>query len=351
VAAGGEDANMGDADLTATPDTQGQGGHITIEAAIPFYGGCCYALYGYDVTAVLDVPKDVQIVSGPDPQIISKVEAKAGGVPSYARFKWIVKSMSAGTYEIGVNVDSQNCGSTSGSTSITVTEGCVLSIPEVYPEQSSTKKKTFVNVQASSPIEGVEIDSVTLYYVTSQNKLSSPKPKDDIIFYGGDGSKKGTPISMELAEDDSGQWETSIPKQNEDTYLHYWVVATDNSGNATTSPAYVLDIEDMEYADFILTLAIWLPIILAIISVAIITMLLSLSTKVDIKQRGLLILGSSRVAKAEAAKKVDEGYLRKVNLRVYAVAGISIVAGVGILLWAILGGQLSEIIYVMGGGL
>ncbi|MEE9150214.1 MAG: hypothetical protein V3U20_00060, partial [Thermoplasmata archaeon] len=163
VTAGGEDAQMGDIKLSPTPDTQGQGGPITIVLEIPFYSGCCYPLYAYDVSASLQLPRNMEVVSGPEPEKYKKVEAKAGK-PSWVQIKWVVKSMIAGTYTIDVTVTTQNCGSATGSTIVTITEGCVISIPEVYPEQPSTEREIYVNIEALSPMEGVLIDNMTLYY-------------------------------------------------------------------------------------------------------------------------------------------------------------------------------------------
>jgi hypothetical protein len=351
VAAGGEDATMGDVELTPVPDTQGEGGPITLELEIPFYGGCCYPLYAYEITGSLDLPQNIEIISGPEPQKYSEVQAKAGGEPEWVNIRWIVTSMVAGEYTIGATASTKNCGSASSFATITVTKGCVISIPEVYPKQPSTERETYINIEAMSPIEGIVIDDVTLYYVTSENELKSLESEEDTLYFGNNDNKKGEPISMSRAEDDSYLWSSKIPKQGSSSYVYYWVVAEDNNQNKTTSSVYILNIEDLAFADMVLTITIWLPIILTIISILVIILILRHLDKVDMKKEGLLVLGSTRISQTDANKNIDDGYQRRLNVRLYAVFGILITVGIAILLWAILSDQLSDLIYVMGGGM
>ncbi len=349
VSAGGEDAQMGDIKLTPTPDSQGQGGAITLELEIPFYSGCCYPLYAYDVSASLQLPRNVEIVSGPEPQKHNKVEAKAGGDSTLVYIKWEVKSMIAGTYTIDATVTTQNCGTATGSATVTVTEGCVISIPEIYPEQPITDKEIHVNLEALSPIEWINIEDVTLYYLSLEDELTAPESKNDTIYFGKSGSKVGEAISMDPVED-STFWAVKIPKQGSSSFLHYWVVATDNEGNKTTSPVYILKVEDMAYANLVLNLAIWSPLILTIISIIFMIVIRKHSRKVDVAQEGILVLGSTRISQSEKDKSLVEHHRRKMNLTLYAIFGIMITIGILFLLWALLNDQLYDLINAMGGG-
>jgi hypothetical protein len=351
VTAGGEDATMGDTKLTPVPNTQGEGGPITLELEIPFYGGCCYPLFAYEVAGSLELPENMEMISGPEPQKFSEVQAKAGGEPEWVTIKWVVKSMVAGEYTVGATASTQNCGSASSTTTITITKGCVISIPEIYPEQPSTERETFINIEAMSPIEGITIDDVTLYYVTSESELKSLESEEDTLYFRNNKNKKGEPIPMNRAEDDGFLWSAKVPKQGSSSYVYYWVVAEDNNQNKTTSPVYTLNVEDLAFADLVLTITIWLPIILTIISIFVIILIVRYLNKVDMKKEGLLVLGSTKISHTEPSKNTDELYQRKLNVKLYAVFGILITIGIALLIWAVVSDELSDLIYVMGGGM
>lgn len=348
VSAGGEDALLGDVELTPIPASQGEGGPITIEANIPFYSGCCYPLYAYDVSAALTLPSNVEIVSGPTPAKYSKVEATAGGEPTWVKIKWVVKSMEAGEYTMGVTVNTQNCGSSEGSAIITVTEGCVISIPEVYPEKPSTERELYINVEAMSPMEGVYIEEATLYYVTKGSELTNIKAKNEILNLGNSKTQEGVLIPMEPIPDKDNFFSAKVPKQDSFTYLHYWIVATDNHGNKTTSPVYILKVEDMAYSNFVLGLAIWTPIILLLLSIAIIVLLVRHSNKVDSRAKGLLVLGTSRLSQKGIKTKFN---LKRWNKKLYVAFGIFVTIGCVVFIWALTTDQLGELLYVIGGGM
>jgi hypothetical protein len=316
VYAGGEDAQLGDATLSPTPYSQGEGGSITLELDIPFYSGCCYPLYAYDVTADLSLPRNVDIISGPEPSKISKVEAAAGGEPTWVKIKWTVKSLIAGEYTIDVTVNTQNCGSTSTSSTIEVTKGCVISIPEIYPKEPSTEKNLYINIEAMSPIEGVFIEDATIYYVNFGTEKSNVKSENETLYYG-----------------------------------NYWVVATDNRGNRTTSPVYSQKIEDMDHSNFVLTLAVWTPLILTIIGIISMILLSRHFKKIDEEEEGLLVLGSTKISNEEASKNFQKRYQRRSNLVIYTIFGALFAVGVLLFIWALITNQLGDLIYVVGGGM
>jgi hypothetical protein len=348
AAAGGEDALLGDVELKPVPASQGEGGPITLEANIPFYSGCCYPLYAYDVSATLDLPSNMEIISGPEPAKYSKIEATAGGEPTYVKIKWVVKSMVAGEYEIDVSVSTSNCGSSEGSAKVTVTEGCVISIPEVYPDKPSTERDLYINIEAMSPIEGVYIKSATLYYITKDSEITGSEAKNDKMYYGNSKGQEGKSIDMVPIEDRENYFKVMVPKQNSFSYLHYWVVATDNHDNATTSPVYILKIEDMAYSNMILGLAIWSPMIIMIFTIIIIVFLVQHSKKVDSQAKGLLVLGTSRVSKKGLKTKFN---VKRWNNKLYIAFGIFISLGAILMIWALTSDQLNELLYVIGGGL
>ena len=62
--ADGADAELHEVVIAASPSSQGIGGIILLDAAVYFYGGCCYHLYANDVRAELLVPEGVEIIQG-----------------------------------------------------------------------------------------------------------------------------------------------------------------------------------------------------------------------------------------------------------------------------------------------
>ena len=64
-------------------------GVMDLTCKVGFIGGCCFPLTSHDVTAALDVPAGVTVLSGPEPATYAAIEAPPSGTPQvWATFRW-----------------------------------------------------------------------------------------------------------------------------------------------------------------------------------------------------------------------------------------------------------------------
>jgi hypothetical protein len=312
----GEDANIDeDLTITATPSQQGVGGKITLDILVTFYGGCCYPLYAFDIEPELQLPGNIEIVDKVSPEKINKFEATAGGGAVQAKFQCTIRSFIPGEYEIPIKVSTSNCGNAEGSAKITVTEGCVISIPELYPDQPSTGRDINIIINAYSPLENVEIKNVSLYFLTESSEIiKDPDPKGEILNWSG-GSEAGSEIIFQPMEFEENQWQGNIPKQSDEAFLTYWIVAEDNFGNITTSPAYIIEVKNLEQIHFQHSSLVWGAIIACVIGIIIIGIVwnyVSRNPALKAKLSGALIIGSAVVdIKSTNADKLN--YQKRMN--------------------------------------
>lgn len=353
VIAQGDDALMGEISITAEPDSQGAGGPITIVVDIPFYGGCCYPLWAYEVSASLNLPEYVSLAEGPIPAKYDEIEAKAGGEADYYYFKWTVKSMVPGRYNVSVTVTTENCGIAEGIVGFAITEGCVMSIPEIYPELAPTNREINLKLEAMSPIEGITIENVNLFYFIGNEELNIAKTKNEVILYEGGGSDTGKYIPMNRNENEDYLWETVIPGQSSTCYLYYWVVATDSQGNITTSPAYSLKIEDLDQASLMVNLAFWLSILFTIIGLLIIVVSIMILKRRALERNkdGVHIIGSEE-GPSYGSETDQDTLWRKKKKRIRAIAFIALIIITAIfIVWTITSNLYDDLIYIVEGGI
>ncbi len=349
----GDAANMGDIVVTAVPDSQGAGGSITIIAEIAFYGGCCYPLWANDVQASLNMPEGVNIVDGPTPSNYDVIEAKAGGEADYYYFQWNIKSMIPGNYNVSVIVTSENCGTGEGRVGFTVSEGCIMSIPEIYPELAPTNREINLNVDASSPIEGITIDDVVLFYMISDKELNIAKAKNDLLYYKDGSSESGTHLQLERDETTEHGWKGTIPSQSTTTYLYYWIMATDSDGNTTTSPAYTLKIEDLQEANLLINLAFWMSILLTITGMELVAVFIRFSKRRAIRKSTdkLQVIGSEEISRY--GSDLDKQDLMQKRIKRFRTMTfiLLIILTVVFVVWALISNMYDEVLYVVEGGL
>jgi hypothetical protein len=351
-ATAGEDANIDeDLTITATPSQQGVGGKISIEFVATFYGGCCYPLYAYDIEPELQLPINIDIVDKISPEKINKFEATAGGGAVLAKFKCTIRSFIAGEYEIPIKVSTSNCGNAEGKVKITITEGCVISIPELYPEQPSTGRDINIKVGAYSPLENVEIKNVSLYFLTkSSGIIKNPSPNKNILNWSG-GQDKGSEIIFQPMEFEENQWQGEIEKMSDESFLTYWIVAEDNFGNKTTSPAYLIEVKNLEQIHNQHTGIVWGAIIASVIGIVLISVIwnyVSRNPALKAKLAGVLIIGSAVVdMKSSNAEKLS--YQKRMNnIRNFAL--IIILVSALILLFIAIQGDQYELLRTNVGG-
>ena len=85
-------AHMQRPEIVVSPESNGL---LDVTCKVGFIGGCCFPLTSHDVTATLDVPRGIAVMTGPEPTQYSAVEAPVSGKPeAWATFRWVVKRTS-----------------------------------------------------------------------------------------------------------------------------------------------------------------------------------------------------------------------------------------------------------------
>lgn len=258
----GADAQLHDVEVIASPSVQGIGGYIEVDAAVLFYGGCCYHLYAYDVKAYLTAPEGLEIIEGPTPEVHEEVDAKPGGIATVVNFNWRVMSSIKGLYNLSFLIETKNCGSFESNVNVEFVKGCSISPPELYPKQPSVNKENIIYTNASTALEGREVESLTFYYVMGEG-LDDAMPANDTLQLPDGIEEKGVPTVMEKDPYQLEQWTCKLNIKTPGR-INFWFVATDDSGENTTSSLYSMDVVDQEAVDSIVTVIFW-ALIVAII--------------------------------------------------------------------------------------
>jgi hypothetical protein len=350
VIAGTEDAKMTDVTLTAIPYRQGIGGEVILDASVPFFGGCCYPLFAYNVKATIIIPKNVEVVKGQLIQEVDEVKAEEGGAATIVHFKWIIRSDTPGSYPIVVNVTTKNCGRDNAGISVEVVEGCSMSVPKVYPDIPSSNRDTLITLDVSSGLENIEVESVELFYIKSENNMPSDPydliaENNTLSWYSG--NRQGKSVVLNFVEYTSHTWKGSIPSQKEESTIFYWVVAKDNTGKNTTSIVYSFETTDIDRVYFIVDLLNWLPIIGTIIGIILIVFLFNKFNTPD-KRKKILLIGS--ISKKEIDGTVlDSSGLVKLNRWRNIIVIILLICSIILILWAIYSGYFEQFTRLNGG--
>ncbi|UCF09064.1 MAG: hypothetical protein JSW28_05105 [Thermoplasmata archaeon] len=247
ASADGADAELHEIDVSASPSVQGIGGEIIVDAAVYFFGGCCYHLYAFDVTANLSAPEEVTVITGPAPELYEEVDAQPGGVPTIVHFEWRVLCESKGIFNLTVDVYTENCGSMAEVITIEIVEGCSISSPEIYPEKPLVGRENIILISATNSLEGRFVEGVTLFYTENEAAVDG-NPENDTIRLADGGEIKGRALTMEQDEFTSEQWTARLRTQNSGT-LHFWIVAEDNLGENSTSSLFSMEVVDQEAVD------------------------------------------------------------------------------------------------------
>jgi len=242
AAAAGADAELHNVDITASPSSQGVGGEIMVDAAVYIFGGCCYHLYAFEVTANISAPEGISVLTGPAPEEYGEVDAQPGGVATIVHFEWTVVGNVKGLFNLTVAVSTKNCGSVEGSVAIEIVEGCSISPPEIYPEEPNVDRDTIISVTALHPLEGRTVESVMVFYVSEEN-VGDGTPQNGTLIMP-DGRKiMGVAVDMERDAFLNDVWTGKIDTRYRAT-LYYWFVASDSNGDNTTSSLYEMEVID-----------------------------------------------------------------------------------------------------------
>jgi hypothetical protein len=271
VFADGADAELHDVDVTASPSSQGSGGVIIVDAAVYFFGGCCYHLYANDVMATLEVPEGLEIIDGPTPEKYDEVDAQPGGTATVVHFKWSVRGNTIGAYNMTVMIDTKNCGNMENQVNVEIVEGCIISHPIIYPEEPQVGRENMIFVSASTSLEGRYVEKVTLFYVMGE-EYSEGEPKNDTLYLNDGGEVKGTAIELEQDPYLPEQWMCKLEIKNQDK-INFWFVAMDDMGENTTSSLYPKEIVDREAIDSLVGTTFWILFLVIIIGLVLIFMI------------------------------------------------------------------------------
>jgi hypothetical protein len=341
---------MKDLELKATPSTQGLGGEVEIEASVSFFGGCCYPLFAYDIEVVLDVPENVDVVKGDLTQKIGEVKALEGGAATVKRFHWTIKSMIPGSYNFKVNVTTKNCGDRNSEVLVNYVEGLSMSIPVTYPDNPTTGKDTFIKLEVQSGLEGIEVEAVRLFYIKSTQEDEYDEDQVSAAndtFNWRNGNKKGSLIVAEELENTKNTWKISIPGQDDDCTIYYWIVAQDNTGKNTTGVVYSFEVQDFDRIYFMIDVINWLPIIITVIGIIVIGSIFNRINRPS-AGKGVLIIGSKSTIDLHE-KKIDTSKLEKLNLRRNIAILVLLIFSIVLLIWSIYTGYFIEFAKLNGG--
>jgi hypothetical protein len=158
---------------------------------------------------------------------------------------------------------------------------------------------------------------------------------------------------MEPDENEEYAWKTLIPAQSTTCYLYYWIMATDNQGNTTTSQAYELKIEDLEQVYLLSNLAFWVPISITVLGMSLIFAFAWILKRRALKKSAdkFHVIGSEEVSHYGSDNEGDALW-RKKQKWVRAVVFIILVAiTITFIIWSLMENLYGEVVYFVEGGL
>ncbi|UCE74232.1 MAG: hypothetical protein JSV56_00625 [Methanomassiliicoccales archaeon] len=253
ASAAGVDADLHNVEVSALPSYQGRGGPIIVDAAVYVYGGCCYHLYAFEVTANLTVPESIEILEGPSPERYDEIDAPPGGAATIVHFKWKVKGYEEGSFNLSVKIDTKNCGSVENFVVIEIVGDCVISYPDLFPEQPSVDKENIISIFASTASEEMYVEDVKLFYILGEG-FSEGIPKNDTLYLNNGEEKKAIMVNMEQDPYVPEQWMCKMKYETKNR-INFWFVAKDDIGKNTTSPLYSMEIIDPQEVDSLVNIA------------------------------------------------------------------------------------------------
>jgi hypothetical protein len=322
----GADAELNQVEVSASPSSQGVGGIILLDAAVSFYGGCCYHLYANDVTAILSAPDGIDILSGPTPKRYDEVDAQPGGTATVVHFKWSVRGTQTGYYNLSVLVGTDNCGSLESTVTVDVVEGCIITSPIWYPSQPVPNRDNMIQVEASTSLEGRYVEEVTLFYIMGEIH-NSGEPVNDTL-YVGDQSKHAMAIPMERDPFISEEWTCKLRPESAG-HLNLWFVARDDTGENTTSSLFVREVQDQEAIDAITSTVFWMLILACIVGFIVIYLVQGFYDEKQVGKRNILCHQDIRVETGG-------------NVRKMVILGL-LVLSIILIVFAVIFGMLAEI--------
>jgi hypothetical protein len=248
-AQGGDAAKMDSLTLSSIPPQQSVGGELEFRVNFNVYGGCCYHLWVYNAVPEVDFPPEFQLISGPSPETMEEIDGLPGGEPCPQHFSWKGIFSKAGTYKIAARVVSDNSGIIEGVGEITILSGPAISMPITYPSTPDSNKELQISVDIISPTLGVDVTSVKMYQLISDEPYDDAKAELDMltVFSGGySRTFPGTEKELQRSEKYPNTYVAIYPAFKENKYVYYWYVAKDSDGMVITSSVNEAKVTDIQ---------------------------------------------------------------------------------------------------------
>jgi len=341
----GESAKLDRVEVSASPPQQGAGGEIEVTATVYIYGGCCYHLYTYDLTATADFPEEVEILNGPSPKIYKEVDGLPGGEPVTRKFTWTVRCFEEGVFPLKVVVDTENSGSVSGQCDIMITKGAVISVPQLYPSKAETGRHLHMKFKAYSPIEAFEVTEVRMYYYFSSQQLTNLSANNSVLTIESGGELNtitGTELTLTPSTLEENIYTTTIPAIDKEGYFYYWIYAVDTEDMRVTTAVYESQLTDYEKANSVVRYVFIALIVFAIVGIILIVLLHAYTGKRQVRDKTKLYrLGS--MGNTEFMEETDRPKDPKPVL-LYVVIALIVLIAIGFIIYSFYTGSYDEIV-------
>lgn len=219
-------------ETVAKPKVQRLGAPIELTCDIGFGGACCYTVYANEMEAEIVLPENITLfesekiknVTSPG-QAQGRIAVNPGGSLTWMRPAWKIQGKEYGDYEIIIRIRGVNEGGTrlneTVNITITIARGASVSIP-VLPNHPDIHDDTVIVAEVSS-IES-QVAAVTLYHSRDQKTWEN--------------------TTMLNTEGDV--WTGTIPAQNSETTIYYYMQSITEEGETFTTEVYSLEVKDMD---------------------------------------------------------------------------------------------------------
>lgn len=247
---------------------------LEMVVTVPFRGGCCFSLTTRNVAATLETPKEVAIVSGPEPPKYDRIVGLPGGTKATpAVFRWRLKTGKPGTPPVRpmkVKVTTGNSGEVIRECLLGSLAPCAVSPAEVA-DPSPCGKEIPVKVDVVSNNDDQFVESVRLYYATGISDVEKVvRAKSKLLTVGSSVKTRvvdGSFVDL-VRRYEPTIWRGAIPPQVRGRVV-YWVVAVDSSAAETTSKPATLRVVDFERSRLVTKIVWWSLGLAALLSLAV----------------------------------------------------------------------------------
>lgn len=219
-------------------------GVLELTCKVGFMGGCCFPLTSRDVTASLDLPAGLSVLSGPEPARYESIEAPPSGTPqAWATFKWRLRKShpDAPGESLTVTVSSPGSGRVQATHTFDLQTRISIGGPRL-PDRLPSGQALEIAVDAACLDPDRYVKRVRFWYSTEVPAGAEPvEPTPDLAARGILQFKlagKLRPVqgqSMDLARKyEPTVWHGTIPPRREP--LYGVALAMDDTGRTALGP-------------------------------------------------------------------------------------------------------------------